>query len=71
MLSTMTTSSSALDPDALARAKALLERPTRPERLWPVIGAAALLAVSAVVFATAMVLAPPLVSQHLAGPTPD
>ena len=62
----MAISPSALDPDAMARAKALLVRPSRPQRLWPVIAAAALLAVSALVFATAMVLAPPLLVEHSA-----
>ena len=59
----MAISPSALDPDAVARAKALLVRPSRPQRLWPVIAAAALLAVSALVFATAMILAPALLVE--------
>ena len=50
----------------MARARALLEPPRRPERVWPVLGAAALLAVSALTFATAMILAPPLTSEHTA-----
>jgi hypothetical protein len=60
----MTSPSTALDPDAIARAKALLERSERRERIWPVLGAAALLAISAITFATAMVMAPPLTSEH-------
>ena len=47
---------SALDPDAMAQARALLERPKRPERMWP--------ALSALAFATAMIMVPPLVSEH-------
>jgi hypothetical protein len=34
--------------------------------MWPVLGAAGLLAVSALTFATAMIMAPPLVSEHIA-----
>ena len=50
----------------MTRARSLLERPKRPERMWPVLGAAALLAVSALTFATAMIMAPPLTSEHIA-----
>jgi hypothetical protein len=60
----MASPSSALDPDAMAQARALLERPKRPERMWPVLGAAGLLAVSTLAFATAMILAPPLTREH-------
>ncbi|HEX4708887.1 hypothetical protein [Phenylobacterium sp.] len=62
----MPTADSALDADQIARARALLVRRKRPERTWPVLAAAALLAVSALAFATAMILAPPLVSEHVA-----
>ena len=58
---------SALDPEALATARGLLMRHERPQRLWPVLGAAGLLAVSALVFAVAMVAAPPLSSEHVVG----
>jgi hypothetical protein len=61
---------SALDPDAIAKARALLEPPARRERLWPVLGAAGLLALSALAFATAMIMAPPLVSEHVAKSAP-
>ncbi len=57
---------SALDPEAMARAKALLKRPARPQRMWPVLSAAAFLALSALAFATAMILAPPLTHEHVA-----
>ena len=60
----MAISPSALDPDAMARAKALLVRPSRTQRLWPVMVAATLLAFSALVFAAAMILAPPLLVEH-------
>lgn len=55
----------ALDAEAMTRARALLSKPERPERLWPVLAAAGLFAFCALSFATAMVLAPPLVSQHV------
>ena len=61
----MASATSALDADAMARAKALLARPSRSPRMWPVLGAAALLAISALSFATAMILAPPLTSEHV------
>ena len=50
----------------MARARALLETPKTPERMWPALGAAGLLAVSALTFATAMIMAPPLTSEHVA-----
>ena len=57
---------SALDAAAIEEARALLIAPSRPERMWPVLGAAGLLAASALIFATAMVMAPPLTSEHAA-----
>ena len=57
---------SALNGEQMARARALLDTPKRPERMWPVLGAAGLLAISALTFATAMILAPPLTSEHIA-----
>ena len=61
----MTAADSALDANEIARARALL-KPLKPvQRIWPVLAAATLLAVSALAFATAMVLAPPLVSEHV------
>jgi hypothetical protein len=62
----MASPTSALDPDAMAQARALLERPRRKESIWPVLGAAGFLALSALAFATAMIMAPPLISEHLA-----
>jgi hypothetical protein len=62
----MATPDSILDPDAMARARALLEPPKRAERIWPLLGAAALLAASTLIFATAMIMAPPIVSEHVA-----
>lgn len=60
----------ALDPDAIERARALLETPKPRERVWPVLAAAGLLAVSALAFATAMIMAPPVVSEHVAKSAP-
>jgi hypothetical protein len=62
----MATPDSVLDPSAMARARALLEPPKRPERMWPALAAAALLAASTLTFATAMIMAPPIVSEHVA-----
>jgi len=61
---------STIDPEAMAEARALLAPPLRRERIWPVLGAAGLLAVSALVFATAMVTAPPVTSEHIVNPAP-
>jgi hypothetical protein len=65
ILRRMASPASALDVDALARARALLEPPARTERVWPALAAAILLAVSALGFATAMLMAPPLTSEHV------
>ena len=61
---------SAIDPAAMARARGLLKPPVRRERIWPVLTAAFVLAVSALAFATSMILAPALVTQHVARGTP-
>lgn len=57
---------STLDREALAYARGLLKPRVVRENLWAVLGAAAFAAVSALAFATAMVLAPPLTTSHLA-----
>ncbi len=44
---------------ALVSARARLEPPLVRERVWPALAAAAFFAVSALVFATAAILAPP------------
>jgi hypothetical protein len=67
----MASTLSALDGEAIARARALLERPVRPARMWPVLAAAAALAVASLAFATAMLAAPPLVTEHVAHSAPD
>ena len=61
---------SLLDAEAVARAKALLQPAARRERVWPALAAASLLAVSAVGFAAAMVLAPPLQTEPVARSAP-
>ena len=55
---------SALDPRLLQRARELLTPPIQFVRVWPVLAAAAACAVSSVLFAVAMVVAPPLTSEH-------
>jgi len=62
---------STLEPSELARARALLARPKPVRRFWPVLTAAAVLALVAIAFAVAMVLAPPLKREHLTASTPD
>lgn len=61
----MAMTDSALDPEETARIRALLTPKAKKERMWPVLGAALLAAVSALAFATAMILAPPVVSHHV------
>jgi hypothetical protein len=56
-----------LDPIELARARALLRTPVVTDRVWPVLAAAAACAAAALAFAVAMVVAPPLTSEHTAG----
>lgn len=66
----MSANDSALDQEAVARARALLARPAPRERLWPAVAAATFLALSALAFATAMVIAPPLVTRPVAPSAP-
>ena len=65
MLDAMNTADSALDSAAIAYARALLRKPMRRQKMGPVLAAAAFAALSAVTFATVMVIAPPSVVQHL------
>ena len=60
----MADATQAVDPVALARARTLVETPARPASMWPALGAAAALALSAIVFATVMITAPPLSREH-------
>ncbi|WP_425997217.1 hypothetical protein [Caulobacter sp. DWR1-3-2b1] len=61
----MVSSDSALDPVAMAYARALLRPKERRQKMGPVLAAAAFAAFCALSFATVMVLAPPAVIQHL------
>ncbi|OYW29194.1 MAG: hypothetical protein B7Z44_05600 [Caulobacter sp. 12-67-6] len=61
----MDSSDSALDPVAIAYARALLRPRERRQKMGPVLAAAAFAAICALSFATVMVLAPPAVIQHL------
>jgi hypothetical protein len=70
MLDAMAMTDSALDPGAVARIRALLNPMKRRERMWPVLAAAFLAAVSALAFATAMIMAPPVVSEHVVQSAP-
>jgi len=56
---------STIDPVATARIRALLNPVKKRERMWPVLAAALLAAVSALAFAAAMIMAPPVVSEHV------
>ncbi len=50
---------------ALARARAYLEPPARKRSIWPVLGAAAAFAASAMLFAVAAIMAPPMTLTHI------
>lgn len=67
----MTADDSALDPGQVARARTLLRAPLRRDPMWPALLAATALALSSVIFAAAMVLAPPLQTEHTAATAPD
>jgi hypothetical protein len=57
---------SALDVDAVIRLRHLVRKRRRVERTWPMVVAALLLTVAAFGFAAAMILAPPVVTEHTA-----
>ncbi len=61
----MAAADSALDPEALAYARGLLKPPIARENLWGVMAAAAFAALSALAFATAMIMAPPVTTSSL------
>ena len=67
----MRISDSTLDMAALDRARVLLAPPTRREPLWPALVAAIALALTSVAFATAMVLAPAVQTEHVATGAPE
>ena len=67
----MTVADSNLDAAEIARCRALLERPVKREPVWPALVAATALAVSSLTFATVMVLAPPVQTEHLVKGAPE
>ena len=67
----MTDADSNLDADEIARCRALLEPSARHETIWPALAAATALAVSSLVFATVMILAPPVQTEHVAVSAPE
>ncbi|WP_337185370.1 hypothetical protein [Phenylobacterium sp.] len=62
----MALSDSALDVDAVARARSLVAPAQRRDSLWPVLAAATALAATSVAFAATMVLAPPVTTEPVA-----
>lgn len=66
----MAITDSALETGATARIRALLAPRPRRERMWPVLAAAFFAAASALAFATAMIMAPPVVSEHVVRSAP-
>ena len=62
----MANTDSVLDHEALAYAKGLLKAPIKRENLLGALGAALFAAVSALAFAVAMVMAPPVTASKLA-----
>ena len=70
MLTPMGAGDSILDGAAMAEARALLTARARPERLWPALAAAAGLTMASLVFAVAMVTAPPVTIEHTAAGAP-
>ena len=61
----MAITDSALKPEDTAKIRALLKAKPKKERMWPVLAAAFFAAVCALAFATAMILAPPVVTSHV------
>ena len=61
---------STLDMAAMDRARGLLSPPPRRDPLWPALAAATALALTSVVFAAVMVLAPPVQTEHTAQGAP-
>ncbi len=55
--------STALDPVQIQRARILLMRPAQFVRSWPAVAAAAAFAASSLLFAVAMVMAPPVAAE--------
>lgn len=66
----MAMNDSALNPAATARIRTLLTPKPKKERMWPVLAAAFFAAFCALAFATAMILAPPVVTTHVVRSAP-
>lgn len=66
----MAMNDSALNPEETARIRALLTPKPKKERMWPVLAAAFFAAFCALAFATAMILAPPVVTTHVVRSAP-
>jgi hypothetical protein len=66
----MSMNDSALDASEVARARTLLKTPVRRDPMWPALVAATALALTSVIFATVMVLAPPVQTEHTARSAP-
>jgi hypothetical protein len=66
----MAVGDSILDRAAMAEARALLTSRRPPERVWPVLAAATALTLASLVFAAAMVVAPPVATEHVAETAP-
>ena len=66
----MAMSDSALNPAETAQIRALLTPKPKKERMWPVLAAAFFAAFCALAFATAMILAPPVVTTHVVKSAP-
>jgi len=60
----MMRSESAVDRQELNRARALLRKPVQPSSPWPALGAATLMAASALMLAAAMVVEPSPTLSH-------
>ena len=54
----------------MARARALLNQPTPRDPMWPALAAATALAITSVLFAAVMVLAPPVQTELVARSAP-
>ena len=67
----MRLSDSTLDISALDEARALLALTPRREPAWPALAAATALALTSVVFATVMVLAPPVKMERVPPGAPE
>ena len=54
----------------MAYARALLRAPVARERVWPALAAAGFAAFAALALAGAMIMAPPVTTQHVVERTP-